>query len=48
MFYISSVGDVFSPGDVTYLNQVKPVFYLNYDVQYVSGDGTQESPYRIA
>ena len=27
---------------------VRPVFYLNSDVIYVSGDGTQSNPYRIA
>ena len=27
---------------------IRPTFYLNSNVQYVSGDGTQENPYRIA
>ena len=26
----------------------RPTFYLNSDVVYVSGDGSQENPYRIA
>ena len=28
-------------------NSVRPVFYLNSDVQYISGTGTQTDPYRI-
>ena len=27
---------------------VRPVFYLNSDVQYISGSGTQSDPFRIA
>lgn len=30
------------------LKKVRPVFYLNPDVQYISGDGTQTNPFRIA
>lgn len=29
-------------------NDIRPTFYLNSDVQYVSGDGSQQNPYRIA
>ena len=27
---------------------IRPTFYLNSDVQYVSGTGTETDPYRIA
>ena len=42
---------VFSNGDytkVTNENSIRPCFYLNFDVQYISGTGTQSDPYRIA
>ena len=29
-------------------SEVRPTFYLNSDVTYVSGTGTQTNPYRIA
>ena len=29
-------------------NAARPVFYLNSDVSYVSGTGSQEDPYRVA
>ena len=35
---ISSTSDIFS---------IRPAFYLNTNVSYVSGDGTQSNPYRI-
>ena len=27
---------------------IRPVFYLKTNVEYISGDGLQENPYRIA
>lgn len=29
-------------------SNIRPVFYLNSNVVYVSGDGNMSSPYRIA
>ena len=34
--------------DENFLFNERPTFYLNSDVVYVSGDGSQENPYRIA
>lgn len=34
--------------NITYDATIRPVFYLNYNVELVSGDGTQNNPYRIA
>ncbi len=42
---VGGFGDGLSLGSNT--NAVRPVFYLNSDVTYVSGDGSQENPYRI-
>ena len=35
-------------GSFNDVNAVRPTFYLNSDVQYISGAGTQTDPYRIA
>ena len=35
-------------GNVIYALAVRPVFYLNSNVQYISGSGTQSDPFRIA
>ena len=35
-------------GDVIYALAVRPSFYLESDVQYVSGSGTESDPFRIA
>ena len=47
-FFIAYFGAVSS--NVVYWNNVaiRPVFYLNPDVQYVSGTGTESDPFRIA
>ena len=39
-------GGMFSV-EIDYLT-TRPVFYLNYDVAYVSGTGTKTNPYRIS
>ena len=31
-----------------YGNAVRPTFYLNEDIQYVGGDGTAKTPYKIS
>lgn len=45
-FYLSDYGHPFdeSPNSAF---AIRPVFYLNSDVELAGGDGTQESPYRI-
>ncbi len=48
--YISSSGPVYDYDlsyDVSNLLAVRPVFYLNSNVTYVSGTGTQSDPFRI-
>ena len=47
-FYISSSGNVYSsnyPEDEEFV--IRPTFYLNSNVEYSSGTGTQSDPYRI-
>ena len=47
--YINDVGEIWS--NYLYIQasyNVRPVFYLNSDVEYMSGSGTQIDPYRIA
>ena len=47
--YINDVGEIWSNylySQASY--NVRPVFYLNSDVEYMSGSGTQIDPYRIA
>ena len=49
-FVISSNGNGVSGGDGNVRNSsiaVWTVFYLNSDVEYASGSGTQSDPYRI-
>ena len=49
VFTINSSGGVGSSYDwVYYEYNVRPCFYLNSDVEYISGSGTQSDPYRIA
>ena len=46
-YYVTSEGNVYLYS-VDYLtNAVRPVFYLNSDVEYSSGDGTRENPIRL-
>ena len=46
---IGSVSDNIMDGYyVTHTYAVRPVFYLNSDVQYISGTGTESDPFRIA
>ncbi len=47
VFYITSVGNV---GIGSYLSEyaVRPKFFLNSNVLYLSGDGSQNSPFRIS
>ena len=33
---------------MTFEYEIRPCFYLNSNIKYVSGDGTQQNPYRIA
>ncbi len=46
-FRIYSSGYVNETGTVSYSFAVRPTFYLNSDVQYESGSGTQTDPFRI-
>ena len=46
-FRIYSSGYVNETGTVNYSFAVRPTFYLNSDVQYESGSGTQTDPFRI-
>lgn len=45
-FRISSLGNV-AGNDINIALAVRPCFYLNQDVEYVSGDGTKDNPYQI-
>lgn len=47
--YISNVHVTgFAPGTIGVDDRaIRPTFYLNSDVQYISGTGTQTDPYRI-
>ena len=42
------VGTDFAFGSYSLGSSARPSFYLNADVQYISGTGTQTDPYRIA
>ena len=44
-FDVYNIGIVF---DFANIGGVRPVFYLNSDVTYISGTGTQYDPFRIA
>lgn len=48
-FYIYSSGgaDDSNSGNSSSTNAVRPCFYLNADVLYASGDGSQSNPFRI-
>ena len=49
-WYVASNGGVGNSGyfnDVTTTRTVRPSFYLSSSVNYVSGDGTQNSPFRV-
>ncbi len=49
VFRAESNGSIGDSGNVNLnVNVVRPVFYLNSDVQYISGSGTQSDPFRIA
>lgn len=45
-FYVDYEGKVDYFGTATMRN-IRPTFYLNSNVEYVSGNGTSSSPYRI-
>lgn len=50
--YNNSVAVVSSSGniDLSYCDNImylRPTFYLNYDIKYISGDGTSQNPIRI-
>ena len=45
-FYVDNVGNIFS-GYATGGHAVRPVFYLKSDVVYMSGDGSEQNPFRI-
>ena len=47
LFFIESNGNVSSVNPYNYY-AVRPTFYLNADVIYLSGDGTKSSPFRIS
>ncbi len=47
VFYINNLANIWhNYPEAT--NAVRPVFYLNSDVTYISGSGTQSDPFRIA
>ena len=46
-FIVSSTGWVYSNIGVSATSAVRPVFYLNSNVTYVSGSGTESDPIRI-
>ncbi len=47
-YRIHTAGYVGSDNVGTVVLSVRPTFYLNSDVRYISGTGTQSDPYRIA
>ena len=47
VFYLDSNGSLYS-NDANNGFSARPVFYLNSNVTYVSGDGTESNPYRIS
>ena len=47
VFGVDASGDVYYYFRVNDGYVVRPVFYLKSDVEYVSGDGTQQNPFRI-
>ena len=47
VFLVNSSGSIRGSSPVSYSHSVRPVFYLNSNVQYSDGDGTQENPIRI-
>ena len=47
-FQISSAGNVNGGSVTNTYNSIRPAFYLKSDVIYVSGDGTQNLPYKIS
>ena len=48
-FYITTTGNVTSSSSITGTSRaaIRPTFYLNDNVTYVSGDGSIDNPYRI-
>ncbi len=46
-FYIQWNGDILTDDTVGGAEAVRPTFYLNSDVAYISGNGTQSDPFRI-
>ena len=46
-FFVTSTGSVFNFSGVNFTYAVRPVFYLNSNVQYASGSGTQSDPIRL-
>ena len=48
VFLVNDIGGISIGGLYNHVSSVRPVFYLNSAVQYVSGTGTQTDPYRIA
>ncbi len=48
VFWITSSGELECDRNVDSIyTEIRPVFYLNSDVAYISGSGTQTDPYRI-
>ncbi len=47
VFYANGPGILGQVGDALAGMSVRPVFYLNSDVAYASGDGSIDNPYRI-
>ena len=46
-FYVRSDGSFNGANFVTGYNNIRPCFYLNSNVEYSSGNGTQSDPFRI-
>ena len=48
VFYVNQSGDVnYGNGVGSFRYAIRPTFYLNSDVWYLTGDGTKSNPYRI-
>ena len=48
-FYIDMLGRIRSDASFTnFTYRIRPCFYLNSNVAYIAGDGSQQNPIRIA
>ena len=47
-FFVQDLGGINNVSMRDYDYVIRPTFYLNSNVEYISGDGSQSNPYRIA